>query len=259
MLVFHTIEKVKIACWVSEGEHAGARELVFIHGSGADHRIWGKQYSEWKGKFAIAAIDLPGHGLSEGSGESEVLGYVKWVRKLIDVLGFKKPVFIGHSLGAAISLTYGIHYGQYVSGIVSVGGGLRMPVNPIILTGLKTDPASIIALAAKFSVAKGNRERLSEAMTDGMSQVNPEILYGDFLACDSLDITGEVSQIGVPVLVVCGAEDKMTPPALSHALQENIPNARLVLIEEAGHMVMLENVNAFNMAIQSFIASLPPV
>jgi pimeloyl-ACP methyl ester carboxylesterase len=258
VLVFHAIENVKIACWVSEGKSApGLRELVFIHGSGADHRIWVKQYSELKDDFTIAAVDLPGHGWSEGSGERDVLRYVEWVRKLIAILGLKKPILIGHSLGAAISLTYAIHHGHMVSGVVSVGGGVRMPVNPVILTGLRTDPSAIIALAAKFSVSKGNRERLSGAVTGGMSRVKPEALYGDFLACDGLDIAGEVARIGVPVLVVCGTDDKMTPPALSQSLQDNIPGARFILIEGAGHMVMLENVSAFNSALRSFTSSLP--
>ncbi|MBM4271240.1 MAG: alpha/beta hydrolase [Deltaproteobacteria bacterium] len=258
MLVFHTIENVKIACWVSEGKSVtGLMELVFIHGSGADHRIWEKQYSELKNDFTIAAVDLPGHGLSEGSGERDVLRYVEWIRKLIAILGLKKPVLIGHSLGAAISLTYAIHHGEMVSGVVSVGGGVRMPVNPVILTGLRTDPSAIIALAAKFSVSKGNRERLSGAVTGGMSRVKPEVLYGDFLACDGLDISGEVARIGVPVLIVCGADDKMTPPALSRSLKEGIPFAQLTIIEGAGHMVMMENVDTFNDIIRTFVKSLP--
>jgi len=258
MVIFHEISGAKIACWASSQNFAdGKKALFFIHGSGGDHRIWIKQYTRLKDEFNIAAIDLPGHGLSDGRGEQDVSQYVEWVRKFIAALALEKPVLIGHSLGAAISLVFAIKYGEMLSAIVPVGGGARMPVNAMILEGLKTDPDSVIALAAKFSVTKENRERLLRTVIEGLSRANPDILYGDLLACDRLDIGNEVASIGKPALVMCGADDKMTPPALSQFLRDNIPGAQLSLIENAGHMVMLENADAFNGALKSFALSLP--
>jgi len=258
MVIFHEISGAKIACWASSQNFAdGKKALFFIHGSGGDHRIWIKQYTRLKDEFNIAAIDLPGHGQSHGRGEQDVSQYVEWVRKFIAALALEKPVLIGHSLGAAISLVFAIKYGEMLSAIVPVGGGARMPVNAMILEGLKTDPDSVIALAAKFSVTKENRERLLRTVIEGLSRANPDILYGDLLACDRLDIGNEVASIGKPALVMCGADDKMTPPALSQFLRDNIPSAQLSLIENAGHMVMLENADAFNGALKSFALSLP--
>ena len=137
-----------------------------------------------------------------------------------------------------------------------MGGGVKMPVNPIILEGLRQDPAAIIALAAKFSVAKANRERLSGLLAESLSRVDPEIIHGDFSACDGLDITEAIAGIRIPALVVCGAEDKMTPPSLSQCIRDGIPGARLALIEGAGHFVMLENPEAFNTTLTDFVNSL---
>ena len=258
MVIFHDISGAKIACWASgENFSQGEKTLFFIHGSGGDHRIWTEQYTRLNDEFNLAAIDLPGHGLSDGPGEEDVSQYVEWVRKFIDALALEKPVLIGHSLGAAISLVFAIKYGEMLSAIVPVGGGARMPVNEMILKGLKTDPDSVIALAAKFSVTKENRERLSRTVIEGLSRANPDVLYGDLLACDRLDIGNEVARIGKPTLVMCGADDKMTPPALSQFLRDNIPGAQLSLIENAGHMAMLENAEAFNGALKSFVKSLP--
>ena len=248
----------KLVCWVNNGSFLPDRKtLVFIHGSGGNHTDWILQYTPLKNAFNIVAIDLPGHGQSDGPGEQDVPAYVGWVKKLLDGLGIAKPVLIGHSLGAAICLSFAIHHGDSAAAVVPVGGGVRMPVNPAILEGLKQDPAAIIGLAAKFSVAKGNRERLSGLITATLSRVNPEIIHGDFTACDKLDITEAVAGIRIPALVVCGAEDKMTPPALSEYLGKNIPGAELALIAGAGHMVMLENPEAFNTALTDFVNSLP--
>jgi pimeloyl-ACP methyl ester carboxylesterase len=258
MLIFHEIRGANIACWVNNQNFSpGKRALFFVHGSGGDHSIWTEQYTRLKDEFNIAAIDLPGHGLSGGRGEQDVSLYVEWVRRFLDALALEKPVLIGHSLGAAISLVFAIKYGEMLSAIVPVGGGARMPVNEMILKGLKTDPNSVIALAAKFSVTKENRERLSRTVIEGLSRANPDILYGDLLACDRLDIGNEVSSIRKPTLVMCGADDKMTPPALSQFLRDNIPGAQLSLIENAGHMAMMENAEAFNRALKAFALSLP--
>jgi len=258
MLIFHEISGANIACWVSNQNFShGKMTLFFIHGSGGDHSIWIEQYERLKDEFNIAAIDLPGHGLSGGRGEQDVSQYVEWVRRFFDALALEKPVLIGHSLGAAISLVFAIKYAEMLSAIVPVGGGARMPVNAMILEGLKTDPDSVIALAAKFSVSKENRERLSRTVIEGLSRANPDILYGDLLACDRLDIGNEVASIGKPTLVMCGADDKMTPPALSQFLKNNIPGSQLSMIKNAGHVAMLENAEDFNRALKSFVKSLP--
>jgi pimeloyl-ACP methyl ester carboxylesterase len=248
----------RLACWVNNGSFLPDRKtLVFIHGSGGSHADWILQYTQLKNTFNIVAVDLPGHGQSDGSGEQDVAAYAGWVKKLLEGLGIAKPILVGHSLGAAICLSFAIQHGDEAAAVVPVGGGVRMPVNPAILEGLKQDPAAIIALTAKFSVAKANRERLSGLIAENLSRANPEIMHGDFIACDRLDITEAVAQIAVPALVVCGAEDKMTPPALSEYLGKHIPGAKLALIAGAGHCVMLENPEAFNAALADFVNSLP--
>jgi pimeloyl-ACP methyl ester carboxylesterase len=248
----------RIACWVNNGSFLPDRAtLVFIHGSGGDHTNWIQQYTPLKTTFHIAALDLPGHGRSAGPGEREVPAYVEWVKQILDGLGIIKPVMIGHSLGAAICLAFVIRYGDAARAVVPVGGGVKMPVNPAILEGLRKDPGAIIALAAKLSVAKPNRERLSGLLAESLSRVDPEIIHGDFSACDGLDITEAIAAIRIPALVICGADDKMTPPSLSQRIRDGIPGARLSLIEGTGHFVMLENPAAFNTILADFVNSLP--
>jgi pimeloyl-ACP methyl ester carboxylesterase len=257
MINLQDIDGRRIACWVNNGSFLpDRRTLVFIHGSGGDHTNWIQQYTPLKNGFNIAAIDLPGHGRSEGPGEQEVAAYVEWVKKTLDGLGIFNPVLIGHSLGAAICLSFVIRYDRLAAAVVPVGGGVKMPVNPMILEGLQQDPAAVIGLAAKFSVAKQNRERFSDLLTESLSLVDPRIIHGDFSACSSLDITEAVSGIRIPALVICGAEDRMTPPSLSQVIRDRIPGARLVLIEGAGHFVMIENPEAFNEALTAFVKSL---
>lgn len=258
MINLQEIDGRRIACWVNNGNFLPDRKtLVFIHGSGGDHTNWIRQYTLLKNAFNIAVLDLPGHGRSEGPGEQDVAAYVEWVKKILDSLKIFNPVLIGHSLGAAIALSFVIRYDTAAAAVVPVAGGVKMPVNPVILEGFLRDPASVIGMAAKFSIAKQNREKFSGLIAESLSRINPEIIHGDFSACNSLDITEAVAGIRIPAMVICGAEDKMTPPSLSQFISDRIPGARLTLIEGAGHFVMMENPEAFNAALTDFVNALP--
>ena len=255
MIEKRTVKGVEIACWTNGGEWvAGRKTLVFIHGSGGDHTAWVYQYSRLKDDFNIAALELPGHGSSGGKGEADIGAYVEWVKDTLAAFGIEKPVLVGHSLGAAIALSFAIKHGELLAGIVPFGGGVKMPVNPAILEGVRKDPEAIMAMTAKIAVAKKNRERLAPILAK--RKPDPEVLYGDFLACDRLDSSEAVKGIRVPTLIICGTEDKMTPPALSESVRDLIPGARLALVPEAGHLVMMEDPEAFNEALKTFVNGL---
>ena len=258
MIELRSIGGRQMACWISNGRLLPDRKtLVFIHGSGGDHTNWIRQYNALSNAFNIAAIDLPGHGRSQGPGEQDLSAYREWLKRILDGFGVVRPILVGHSLGAAICLSFAVRYGGDAAAIVPVGGGAKMTVNPAILEALLQDPAAVIVLAGRLAVAKANRERLSGFLTGGLSRVDPVILHGDFCACDRMDITGAVAGIRIPTCVICGTEDKMTPPCLSRSLCDEIPGARLALIEGAGHFVMLEEPKAFNAALTDFVAALP--
>lgn len=252
------IDGTQIASWVNDGGFvAGRKHLIFIHGSGGEHTLWEDQYKDLQRDFNIAAVNLPGHGLSGGKGEKDVMTYVEWVKKMISGLGITRPpVLIGHSLGAAISLTFAIHYGYLLSGIVPVGGGVTMPVNPALLGQLKTDPDTVHAMIIKFAIAKGHRDRVGPLILEGLKKGDPIILHDDLYACDKLNVTETVRKINIPVLVICGDDDKMTPPALSRYIADNVPGGKLALIPGAGHFVMKEDPETFNKVLKEFIISL---
>ncbi|MBP9651138.1 MAG: alpha/beta hydrolase [Syntrophaceae bacterium] len=258
MLKYFKVRENRIACWVNPGDFgAHAQSLVFLHGSGGNSGAWVEQYSVLHKSFNIAAVDLPGHGQSEGSGERDISAYVLRLKEILDVLKLARPVLVGHSLGAAIALGFAAQYPQEVSGVVAAGGGVTMPVNPDILDGFAKQPGLILDLMCKFSIAKENRPKLFGPLRESLGQASVDVVAGDMLACGKFDLTEELQNIRVPVLALCGMEDKMTPPASSEKIAGGITGAKCVLIEGAGHMAMLEKPEAFNDALQNFVAALP--
>jgi pimeloyl-ACP methyl ester carboxylesterase len=261
MLKYFNIESIKIACWVNKSDFdKGKQNLVFIHGSGGNHSVWSHQYGRLHKKYNIVAVNLPGHGHSEGNGENDVTRYGEWIKKLLDVLDLNGAVLVGHSLGAAITLRFALNHPQEIAGIVLAGGGMKMPVNPLFIEFLKTNPpkvpADVMDLICKYSLAKENRSKLSAPLQESLSQSSVEVLYGDLSACNNLNLTQELGKIKVPALVICGAEDKMTPLDFSRQLAAGISGATLEIIEGAGHMAMLERPAEFNTSLDKFATAI---
>jgi pimeloyl-ACP methyl ester carboxylesterase len=262
MLKYFNIESVKIACWVNNNEiDVRKQSLVFIHGSGGNHSIWSHQYGPLRKNYNIIAVNLPGHGHSGGNGENDVRNYCKWIKKILDVFNLKKAVLVGHSLGSAIALQFAIDYSEKLEGIVCMGGGMKMPVNSFFLDFLKTNPAQLPAeiteMICKLSLVKENRSKFSAPLQKSIFLSRVDVLYGDLLACNNLDLTQKAGKISVPVLIVCGAQDKMTPPNLSCSLAGGIKGATLEMVEGAGHMVMIEKPVEFNNSLDKFAKSIP--
>ncbi len=256
MLKKFEVASIKIACWVNPTDFgAHEKSIFFIHGSGGDHSLWSFQYAKLHKDFNIVGVDLPGHGGSEGKGESDIKEYTKWMKKILDALCLPNAVLVGHSLGAAIALKFAADFAPMIKGVVAVGGGLKMPVNPSIFELLKTAPETAFDLMCKFSLAKENRAVFTEPLKKSMATANIEALYNDLAACDKMDLTQDVKKIRLPTLILCGTEDKMTPPGLSEQITASVSDARLCLIEGAGHMVMMEKAQEFNEALNSFVQS----
>ena len=86
-----------------------------------------------------------------------------------------------------------------------------------------------------------------------MGATRPAVTIGDFTACDGFDVMDRIGQVRLPVLVIVGEDDELTPPKYAEFLARAIPGARLARIPRAGHYVSLEQPDEVNHAIRSFL------
>jgi pimeloyl-ACP methyl ester carboxylesterase len=257
MIKMLEIEGLKIACRVNdEGFIRGRKNLIFVHGSGRDHAVWDGQFDAMEKDFNMAALDLPGHGLSGGGGEEDVYSYMEWVRKAVEILSMRSPVVVGHSLGAAVSLTLALSFPGLLSGIVVVGGGARMPVSQLVFDGIRDNFQGFVEISLDFAVHRDNREGVRDVLVEGFSRATPEVFFGDFAACNGFNIEGRLGDIIIPTLIICGDKDMMMPPKFSEALHEKIEGSRLEMIPRCGHLPMLEKSAALTALIREFLETL---
>ncbi len=244
----------------SDTEVAHRPPVVLVHGAGGTSLHWPPQIRRLPG-HRVLAVDLPGHGRSEGVGEQSIAAYAQRLMDWASALRLPPAVWIGHSMGGAIVQHLALHYPEQVAGLGLVGTGARLRVHPLILEGTAKEETfpDTVATIVQWSFAPQSSARLRELATQRMAETRPSVLHGDFLACDRFDVMDQVAAITCPTLVLCGAEDKMTPPRYAEYLASQIPNARLVIVPNAGHMVMLEQPEAVAQALQEFLATLPPL
>ncbi len=232
----------------------GKPVLVFVHGAGGNRFVWGFQKGYFEKRYVPIVLDLPGHGASEGGGEREISKYADHVSRFIDALGVQNVFLIGHSMGGAIVQTLALRPDRRLKGIVLVGTAARLKVLPEILEGLKNRFEETVRKIARFAYSPKASPELVAAGIENLLRCPPEVLYGDFCACDRFDATGKVAKIDLPTLVLCGEEDRLTPFGLARELANRIRASTLEGIPEAGHMVMMEAPGAFNEKVEAFVS-----
>ncbi len=213
--------------------------LVLIHGAGGTYLQWPPRLRRLPAT-SVYALDLPGHGQSEGPGYTSVEAYCALVYQFVGALGLSAPLVAGHSLGAAIALMFAYRHPDVTAGLALVGGGPRLPVSPKLLALLQSDPEQATErIVAGFYGPETPEPRRAEALA-ALRACAPGVLLGDFEACARFDLTDALPAIQTPALVLCGERDRMVSPALSAELAAGLPHSRLAVLPDAGHMVMEE-------------------
>jgi pimeloyl-ACP methyl ester carboxylesterase len=158
-------------------------------------------------------------------------------------------------MGSAISLEFALRWPEQVAGLVLVGSGVRLSVNPWLLEAA-ADPAQLtqaVGRITQWSFARQAPEALTTWVTDRTLAAGPGVLHRDLVACDAFDAEMRLPQLKLPTLVLCGQQDRMTPPPASVALAEAIARAELEFIPDAGHYVMLEQPAAVERRLRAWL------
>lgn len=237
----------------SHRDDAAPVDVLFVHGAGGTHRIWGHQVRDLAGGDTYA-LDLPAHGRSSGDRRDTITGYADVALSFLDALDLERVILVGHSMGGAITQWAALHAPERLAGIGLVGTGARLRVLPAIFDGLETDFQATVDLIVDYSFAPQADPSLADAGRQEWLAHPPETIRDDFLACDRFDVMDRIDEIELPVAVVVGAEDQLTPVKYARHLADNLPDAELTIVKETGHMVMLEQPAAVTGAIQRLIA-----
>ncbi|HLC35054.1 MAG TPA: alpha/beta hydrolase [Anaerolineales bacterium] len=232
----------------------GTPPLVLIHGAGGSHLHWPRELRRLS-TTDVYALDLPGHGKSEGVGRQSIPAYAERLLEWMKDAWVQRPVLVGHSMGGAIALQAALDARSALSGLVLIGSGARLRVAEALLQSTLSEEtmAQAVQVIVDWSYSAGAARSLRELSARGLREMRATVLHNDFVACDGFDVMARLGELLLPVLIVCGSEDRLTPEKYSRYLAGHLPDARLVILPGAGHMAMLEQPQASADAVRAFL------
>ena len=233
--------------------------MAFIHGAGLDHSSFGLQsryfgYHGWN----VLALDLPGHGRSQGPPISSVGGMADWVAEALDFLKIKSAVLVGHSMGSLVALEAAARHPGRVEKIALIAIAYPMKVTAQFLDAAQRDDfaafdmSTIWGHAAQVPLA-ANPSPGMWMYGDSLARLRrlaPGVLYNDLKAVNDYVFSGTVK---CPVLFVLGKRDVMTPPRAAQELQAKIPASQVAMVDSSGHALMAEAPDATLDALIGFL------
>ena len=228
----------------------GLPAIIFLHGAGLDHTVWALQtrYFAHHGR-SVLAVDLPGHGRSEGTPLDSIPALADWVARLIEAAGLSEAALVGHSMGALVALDCAARHGDAVRALALLGAAPAMPVHPELLGAAEANQHLAVDLVTSWG--HGPTGHLGGSLAPGLwllgggerllETAEPGVLFIDLRACAEYQGGLETAAaVGCPALLVIGAQDRMTPAKAGRKLAEAIPGARVETIAGCGHMMMAE-------------------
>lgn len=261
----------------------GDPTLVLIHGLGSYMPVWSRNLAELSRHHRVVAIDLPGYGKSaKANFDYSMKFYADVVEAVIDSLQLKHVVLVGHSMGGQIALTHALRYPGRAEKLVLVA--------PAGFERFGKGEGAWLAAAVEKDVVKATPPEAVWANVAVNFYSMPD--EAKFMAIDRLRVIGgpdfdayayavsrsvyamvhepvldRLHEIHVPALIVFGADDGLIPNPILHggttravaeAGRRALPDARLVIVPRAGHMVQVEEPAAFDAAVLDFLKEEAP-
>lgn len=239
--------------------------VAFVHGAGLDHSWFGLQsrYFGYHGRNVLA-LDLPGHGHSEGPPLPSITAMADWVSSALKNLKIEKASLVGHSMGSLVALEFAARHPEQAERIALFAIGYPMKVaEPFLEAARNNDYAAfdmhtIWGHAAQVPLG-GNPNPGMWMYGDTLARLErlaPGVLYAGLKASNDYSAGAEsAARVKCPVLFILGRRDVMTPPRSAASLAKAIKDARTVEIGASGHSLMAEAPDAALDALIEFISA----
>jgi 3-oxoadipate enol-lactonase len=221
--------------------------LIFLHGYPLDHRIWLPLLPYLKKDIHVIVPDLRGHGRSSvPEGVYSMSLMVEDVIRLLDKLKIEKAVVAGHSMGGYITFEFWHRHPERISGIALVATRANPDSEERRMDRLKN--AEEVMKAGTGKVVNSMLTKLTKKtelypqVREIMEGISPQGVAGILRGiADRANATPWLPQIKVPAVVIAGKEDQLVPVEESIEMAKKLPNGKLEVIPQAGHLPMMED------------------
>ena len=220
--------------------------VMFVHGSGLDHRSWALQ-TRWfaYNGYSVLAPDLPGHSLSEGDALQSIEDMGAWLAEFIAASGANRVHAVGHSQGFLEVLELAKQAPQLLKSITGIGTAGAIPVNPALIEAAKNSAGAAAEMLLMWGFGPDAQYGISavpgmQPIAIGRQIMARNPLHADLVACAEYKNGSEVAKsIDVPSQLILARKDRLTPLKAGLAFAEEL-GASVTVIERYGHMLPIE-------------------
>jgi len=241
--------------------------VIFLHAFPLSRKMWEGEVSFFSKNFQAVSIDLPGFGESAILSEEETSmeKAADAVKKLIDTLfPEQKIILCGLSMGGYVTFEFVRKYGPRVRALVlaATKASVDTPESRnnrfkmIELVNSEGVPAVADAMLPKLlgKTTRNEHPEIAQKTRELILANSPSGIAAALLGmANRPDSTALLKDIRTPVLILSGEEDEMIKPEETQAMKDKLPSSRLEVIPRAGHLVNLEQPEAFDKAIVNFL------
>lgn len=247
-------------------EQGSGQPLIFIHGASQDTLSWRYNLEHFGQRHRAIAIDLPGHGKSDLIANRPTRNtdeHAATVARFIRALDLKAPILVGHSMGAAISITASLNYPDEIRGVVAVDGGAAFSgaagVNyrGNVLTDAEINPGDWLETTILSVLGKTTPMDVRRKIAFDCTRCSPHVQYSDLLTYTSFSFAARMHEAKVPVFYIVGEDDWSTTPRIcgetASKLQARGVRSGMWELKGVGHIPHTEQPAVFNRTLEEVL------
>jgi 3-oxoadipate enol-lactonase len=248
-------------------DEAGTGELVlFMHGIGGNRTNWTEQVSHFGEHFLAVAWDARGYNGSEDyDGELDFSDFARDILRVLRFYGRSKLHLVGLSMGGRIAQDFYALYPQHVATLTIVASFsafqafseddrqkfLNLRLKPLVEEG-KT-PRDIAPAIARSLSSPNATEAQYQRLVASIAALHKGSYIKALKATSRYDRAADLDKIAVPTLLIFGEADTLTTPDMGRDMHARIRGSRLVIVPKSGHLVNIEQPEAFAAALEPFL------
>jgi pimeloyl-ACP methyl ester carboxylesterase len=247
--------------------HGEGEPLLLIAGLACDHSMWADVVGVLAGRYRVIVFDNRGVGRSASpEGPYTIRAMAGDAAALLDALGVGQAHVAGYSMGGQIAQELALARPGQVRSLMLLSSCARPDERNKAVIQTWAELAGVVEprLMARlllpwlysnaFFTRPGAVERLLTLLLDNPYPPTPQGIYHQSRAVGDFDTTDRLGDIGCPTLVLAGKEDALLPVPFSEQLARGIPGAELVVLEKAGHGLLVEDPDGVAQAMLAFLS-----
>ncbi len=228
--------------------------VILLHGSGGNHMAWPLEMRRVRGQ-RVFSLDLPGHGQSTNPASLSVLSIVKSLRQFIQDMNFFKVVLIGHSLGGILAIQYAARYPESVKGLMVLACGSQFSIPASLWNNLQNSngKSQFIEQFSQLSFQPDFPQSQRNKILEPLKKMRLSLLTADLTICSKFNAQKDLSPIELPVSIIGGAGDQITPPGTVRQLSQYLSNSTVKIMRKCGHMLIYEKTTQISQLMRDFL------